>query len=461
MLLRRDPASYTDPNGFVFWQEDQVYRRIYRESAAYFRELLRSPAIAALQEAGHLVPTTFENDGDELLLRHETIWPLSYPHEWCAPMLRDAALLTLEVASTLAASGQILADGHPWNVLFRAGRPVFIDWGSITPPSDTLIWPAAAQFQRFQLYPLHLYAAGQPELARARLADLALGVSADLALRALPLGYKLAHPIATAKLKANQAAERMAARWEPRQATASRPVNADTLQTSRRFYFAGLEREVAAMPLERAASRWADYYAACPSMDAEAAAKKQHLVAGLFEELKPASIVDLGTNTGQYALMAARAGARVVAVDQDPASIAALYAQVRAEKLDVLPLVMDLGNPSGANGWCAEQRPDAPSRLRADLSLMLALIHHLVFTGNVNFQQIARMASLFSRRHTLIEWVAPEDPMALHLRRTATKDFGFYRLEGLCDALTQEGFEIRLLEPHAETRRLLLATRRN
>jgi SAM-dependent methyltransferase len=194
-------------------------------------------------------------------------------------------------------------------------------------------------------------------------------------------------------------------------------------------------------------------------MAAAEADTKARLVDGLLEALAPATLLDLGSNTGQYAIMAARRGARVVALDQDEASIAALYGAARRAGLDLLPLVMDLGNPSPGGGWCAEQRPDALTRFRSEACLMLALIHHLVYTANVGLAQIARLAERACTRVAIVEWVAPEDPMSEALRRTATKDFGFYTLDGLCAAFAEAGFAVRRLEPHAPTRQLLVCER--
>ena len=461
--ILRDPASYTDPNGFVYWQDGQVYRRIYAERADFFRTLLGAPVTASLQTSGKLVPTQVVPDPEDgLLLAHDTVWPRSYPQEWCAPMLKDAGRLILDVAAELAEAGYGLADGHPWNVLFHRGRPVFIDLGSIVEAHPALPWPALAQFQRFVLYPLHLHGGGMGELARARLQDLALGVSADLAVRALPAGYKLTRPGVAFKLKLNQAAERITTGAPGRAGApaAPRTVDAQVLRQVRKPFFGGLRRELDAVPVGGSGGGWVSYYASCPSMGEADAAAKQQLMERLLSDLSPRTVLDLGSNTGQYAMMAARAGARVVAVDQDEASVAALYAKVRQGGLDVLPLVMDLGNPTPANGWCASQRPAALDRLRSDAAFMLALIHHLVFTGNVNFQQVAELAAKAAERVALIEWVSAEDPMSVYLRRTATKDFSFYTLENLVAALEAAGFAVEAQEPHSQTRRMLVCRKR-
>jgi len=183
------------------------------------------------------------------------------------------------------------------------------------------------------------------------------------------------------------------------------------------------------------------------------------VVADLLGRLAPATVLDLGANTGRFSLLAAEAGARVTALDQDDASMALLYEEAARRKLPVLPLVMDLGNPTPATGWCAAQRPDALSRLASDTSLFLAVIHHLVFTGNHSLAQVAELVDRSCRRHAVVEWVAPEDAMAQYLARTATKDFSFYTLEQLMAALAARGFTIEALAPHAPARQLLVLAR--
>jgi SAM-dependent methyltransferase len=395
-----------------------------------------------------------QDDDHGLVLAHTLISPANYPTEWCTAMLKDAASLVLEVAAEAALAGYSLLDGHPWNVFFTGPTPCFLDWGSFGPPPTSLLWPAQVQFERFMLLPLHLYAAGHHELARARLADLALGVSAELATRTLGAGYKLAHPKLGLALVAKRLAEKLTA--NPHKPVGA-PVKADPtmLARLRPGYFRGLQADVAAVQLPDATSDWASYYAKCPSMDNETEDAKMRLIERVLGEWAPKSVLDLGTNTGRFALLAARQGARVTAVDQDDASVAALYRVARQERLDVLPLVLDLGNPTPATGWCASQRPDALTRLASELTLMLALVHHLVFTGNHSLEQVAGLARRATRRDALIEWVAPDDAMALFLRRTATKDFGFYTLEAMVCALEAEGFTVELLPAHGPTRQLL------
>jgi SAM-dependent methyltransferase len=448
----RDPASYTDPNGYVYWRDGRVFRRVHE--AGHLKAVL-----AALGEDPRFASATVVSEDESgLVLEHGAIAPASYPQEWPAAMLKDAASLVVEVALAAAEAGFGLADGHPWNVFFDGPTPRFLDWGSIVPADPRLLWPAQAQFNRFLFYPLHLYAAGHAELARARLADLALGVGPALALKSLPTGYRLGHPKLALGLLANRAAERLT---ENPRGTAGAPAAAGDpamLAKLRPGYFRGILRDVAAVRLPGPAGGWAAYYASCPSMEKEQEDAKLRLMEELLSRFKPASVLDLGANTGRFSLLAARTGARVTALDQDDASMALLYHEAKARKLPVLPLVMDLGNPTPATGWCAAQRPDALTRFGSDMALFLALIHHLVFTGNHSLEQVAQLVARAARRVAVVEWVGPEDAMAKYLARTATKDFGFYTLENLTAALTAAGFAVEALAPHAPARRLLVCT---
>lgn len=457
--MRRDPASYTDPNGFVFWEGDRVFRQVNPASADFMAGLVAHPAFTRLAADGRLVGASVERrDEHGLVLAHERVTPASYPVEWSMAMFKDAAALVVEMAIEAAEAGYGLADGHPWNVFFDGPRPRFLDWGSFTEPSATLLWPARAQFDRFCLYPLHLYGAGHMELARARLADLALGVRPDLALRTLGAGYRLAHPKLAFGLLANRVAENLTADTA-KVAAAPRAQDPAVLARLRPGYLRGVARDVAAVSLPDPRGGWAAYYGQCPSMDAATEEAKLRLVEGILDAERPASLLDLGANTGRFSMLAARKGARVVALDQDDASITVLYREARKLGLDVLPLVMDLGNPTPASGWASEQRPDALARLRGEMAIALALIHHLVFTGNHDFDQVARLIDRAAGRVAVVEWVAPEDAMATFLRRTATKDFGFYTLPALMDALKARGFAVEALEPHARARQLLVCRR--
>ena len=77
--------------------------------------------------------TSLTTESNQAVLRHRRVPVVSYCYEWVAPMLKAAALVTVELCIRLAENGLTLQDGHPWNILFDDTKPVYIDAGSIVP----------------------------------------------------------------------------------------------------------------------------------------------------------------------------------------------------------------------------------------------------------------------------------------------------------------------------------------
>ena len=175
------PHSFADPAGRVFRWQGQLYRGLRAPSADFFAELARSGTLADLVRDGLLVdfePAELRIEGFDLVMRHPAVPFPSYPHEWGCAMLRDAALVILNLAAELAERGLTLKDSHPWNVLYRGSRPVWVDLTSVGPRDERPGWPPEREFRRFCLNPLVLMASGHDRIARYLLPDKD-GVSDD------------------------------------------------------------------------------------------------------------------------------------------------------------------------------------------------------------------------------------------------------------------------------------------
>jgi ribosomal protein L11 methylase PrmA len=168
---------------------------------------------------------------------------------------------------------------------------------------------------------------------------------------------------------------------------------------------------------------------------------------------------DLGANTGVYSAIAADAGYRVVAWDQDAGSVEAHWLRVRAEERSpILPLICDLSNPSPAIGWALEERRSFLDRGEPDALLALALVHHLAIGNNVPLPGIAR---LFARiaPHGIVEFVPKEDPMTRRLLAARRDIFDGYTIGGFRAAFG-EAFEIVREAPISDSPRTLFLLRR-
>jgi hypothetical protein len=179
-------------------------------------------------------------------------------------------------------------------------------------------------------------------------------------------------------------------------------------------------------------------------------------VQAVAARLKPSLVYDLGANDGEFSRVATGAGARCVAYDSDASCIGAIYREGRASSGSqwLLPLVMDLHNPSPSLGFGHEERMSFCERGDADLTLVLGLVHHLRFGGNIPLAALGRFLARFSK-HVLLEFVPSDDPKAaamLHGR----KGFEDYSMEGLIESFERRFRLIERIPISSSTRSLLL-----
>lgn len=140
--LNFEPGSFRDRTSRVFLADGRVYRTLNSEALAawrrvsgesFFQEMMTSGRIVHSAEASIDGFARLELPSDVAgILEHERIPFVSYPYEWSFGMLREAALLHLQILPRAIRSGLILKDASPYNVQFRGTKPVFIDLGSFT-----------------------------------------------------------------------------------------------------------------------------------------------------------------------------------------------------------------------------------------------------------------------------------------------------------------------------------------
>ncbi len=144
-----------------------------------------------------------------------------------------------------------------------------------------------------------------------------------------------------------------------------------------------------------------------------------------------------GNNGGDGFVAARHLSNRSVAVeiyllDADPAVVERHYLHCKsANQHQVLPLIMDLSNPSPSLGWAHRERLSLVERGPADLALVLALVHHLAISNNVPLSRIAEFCSAICE-WLIIEFVPKSDSQVQRLLGMR---------EDIFDDYNQEGFE--------------------
>jgi SAM-dependent methyltransferase len=183
----------------------------------------------------------------------------------------------------------------------------------------------------------------------------------------------------------------------------------------------------------RSRSHWIGY-AETNSYSAASESVKRDFVAQAIDTVRPACVLDVGCNTGVFSVLAARAGAFVVAIDNDDEVVEQLYSEAVRAELDILPLVVDLARPSPALGWRNAEQASFLSRAEQgfDLVLFLAVLHHLMVTDGIPLDDVLSLVAEVTRDAAVVEFVAPDDPMFRRLARGR---------DHLHAALTRESFE--------------------
>ena len=409
--LQVSPSSYVDPNGFVFQHRGGYYRAIYKHATGFYRALFDNGTVDRLVAGHALVPTEMtdirlDDPAIGMVLKHEAVEPLNYCVEWCPSMLRDAGLALLDLSLAILDQECILQDCYPWNVVFRGTQPVIVDFTSLTKAETPLLWPAYEQFRAFFVRPLQLCSQGKGKAVRALLSNNILGVSAEDLQLFSGTAYRWMHPSAGIEARMDSML-RKHPRWQSglRKRLAQQHSKPDS--GMRKRFLTGLQKKLASFAFGGKNDIWASYYAQMdPSVDRK---KKLETVENILRELRPQTVLDLGSNTGVFSAIAASQGCRVVALDSSEACMEQLYANARERKLHITPLLADLYCPTPPGGFMARQYPGLLDRVGSELVLCLGLMHHLHITGRQSLQRIADFSAGLAQKHLVFEYVAAED----------------------------------------------------
>lgn len=386
--MRADAGSFRDPESRVLHADDG---RILRELSPRAQEDYAAFAASALAGDERIVGTRRIEAG---LLEHDRIPFVSHPYEWTFGMLRAAALLQLELLEAALAERLMLKDATPYNVQFAGTRPVFIDVGSFERLREGEPWVAYRQFCTQFLYPLMLTAHR--------------GVPFQPWLRGSIEGIEPAEAAALLPRRRGVTVNaRLLARLERRQGEASARATRSQLAA------AGFKPEIIHANVRRMHRlvrrlEWRPPRTAWTGYEPDTA--KAAFVEAAARRARPALAWDLGANDGTFARLVAPHARTVVAMDADHAAAERLFRGGG----DVLPLVVDLCDPSPARGWRLAERGSLTDRGRPELTLSLALVHHLAITRNVPLPEIVAWLASLGGAH-VIEFPHREDPMVVRL----------------------------------------------
>jgi len=396
-----------------------------------------------------------------LVVKHRVLPFVSYPSEWCGAMLKDAALLVLDLAQELVRHNLYLSDAHPWNVLFDGVKPYQVDFGSIL-TGDARSFFHVSEFNRFFLHPLQLKAAGYNEVARWVLSDVDISFPEGERARLLS---KLLEPRTTPARFLIQRSKGVASHFVPgsiRSALRRRLYPDGAKARVKQNDKAALQRyrtAIAAITLPRTETPWTHYHEGYPALrPSEEWDAKQRNVHTVLAEARPETVLDIGCNRGWYSQLAASMGSKVVACDTDEQCISRLYEDTKLSSHNIHPIVMDIRQPTPGYGVCNREMTPATSRLSCDMVLALAVVHHLVLKKHLTFDQVADALAEFSKRSLLVEFVPKDDE---HVQTWCVNGSGsdWYRLDAFQASLSRHFRQQTVIPSFPHPRVLILGER--
>jgi glycosyl transferase family 2 len=411
-----EPASLVDPVGRLVRYKNRIFRAIRPQYVDEYRNTLAEAEKGRWFDHG-LVRTWISDQtlpDFPLILEHERLPFVTYRGEWPALAQKRAAQGLLSLTIVLLRSGYCIKDAHPWNTLFDGVKPKFVDFTSIrlVAEMDGPVW--FAEFRKYFLYPLLMFARGDVGLARS---------------------------IASEHMRG-------AGLWM----IDNEPARIGSVPEFSEYDEASLNALlsfVSDISFPVTGGEWGEY--AQPGVGTEVR-KKDHQVAEALDRLTFASAIDIGTNRGLHAHLCAQRGAKVVACDIEEACLNDLFAVVEQRGSNITPLYLDITTPPGAAGFFCTDRA-ASDRLRCDVVLALALVHHVCFRRRFPVDSFVSTIASFTNDAALIEFVPDDD---LHVAQWKLPPFDDYSIEGFRSTLYRYFSEVEDMPIEPDPRRLFI-----
>jgi ribosomal protein L11 methylase PrmA len=419
-------SSFRDNSGFIFIENNQYFRQINLSYQSHYEHLLTSGLYKALTSKSLLITheEIAENNlksGAYKIIKPQQLQFISYPYEWSFSMLKDAALLTLQIQEIALSYGMILKDASAYNVQFVSGRPIFIDTLSFEIYREGQPWQAYGQFCRHFLSPIALMSFTDVSLNTLLINHLD-GIPLELAVKLLPIKSRFnlgmyMHIFLHAQIYKKYAQKG----GTDKVSKSNHSLKAVTLLAD------NLKTTLSTLKWQPQGTEWGAYYE--NDVHSSYLSNKRALVVDFIKRIHPATALDLGANNGEFSKLVAEMGIQVLSFDIDPACVELNYLFVKqAHVTNITPLLTDVANPSPAIGWSNQERISLWNRVQVELIMALALIHHLSITNHIPF---SRLAAFFATicQYLIIEFVPKTDEKVQFLLQGRQDVFEEYTLD--------------------------------
>lgn len=401
-IILPNPVKKINPSrdfGIVYKYNNHIYRVIEDKYKEQVKSLILDTSLMAKLHQKGLIDTTIApiyTKEYDFILEHALVDFNSYMNEWSLPARVDASIMMVNLLEELVENDWCLWDGHPYNILFDYTVPKWIDFHSILPLTPTVAWWNEFKFYIFD------------------------------------------------ELISN----------EPLWGTETQKIGNESGAYKEKFldFLDVIKDSLESIKIDPIKTPWYDY----PKLSNTNLDDKQISTLQLMEKVKPFcdTFLDIGGNTGWYSKMACDMGYKVVTTDTDEACIADLYIEAKISNSKILPLVSDFKT-------CLDEVPESylnfADRLKCDVTLSLALLHHLVFFQDCDFSFISERLNALSKKVAIVQFITREDSYVKHwLKTSVNKDYSWYTMNNFISEMTKYFPKYQIFKSSPEGRKLIL-----
>lgn len=485
-----------DDLGEVYIAGNAVYRIIpakHESSISQILDIINQSKIPGIIDTEICEDKSIiSSETHDLVLKHRKVEFISYPHEWCASMLKDAALLHIQLSIDLLSHNLFLKDAHPWNILFENHTPILVDITSIVSKkliqeeeylhANTLFKDADPDTRLSQLHkeifermyipyfinPLLGYTYGQPSKISKLIEKTTLNASTSTIRLADCLPSFKKSTLKKLPEKITKTVNIYKSQRNLKKAINNLITKKDTFAFHQEIYNAVKKLEI---PIRN--TGYSNYYNLKGENNSWSNQKdwndKQKTMYKALNTPETHTVLDVACNTGWFAVLAEKAGKRVVAFDIDAGCIEILYKQIKNERLNILPLILDFTRLTSNRYSIYDGKLvliNAAQRLRADSVIALGIIHHLILGAGLSFKQVLDSLTALSKKQIILEFIDKNDAMIANEPNffpalTKNKDLLLkYEIKELVMLIEKNGFDVHIEKSYPSTRSILICNKR-
>ncbi|MBK9097589.1 MAG: hypothetical protein IPM14_05550 [bacterium] len=432
--IKKNIGLNIDPMGFLFNYDNRIFRAINNEEKDGVLYLFNSGAIDELNRA-NLIPHTkiseVQLEGFDLVLEHEKIDVVIYPTEWSFNMLKDAALLVIEINKILSKYNFETRDTHGYNVMFHHSKPKYVDIGSFGKKTTKKYWAGKDNFREFYFYSLYMWSKGNSVLTKQLLIndgkyhntkDYEFFIYRYAVARLLPqkflerLFYYLRLLRNLQKFKVNEILIVKKEKQKRKLLKILMNLSKAGIIPNNNTNFEKLERRIKRFNHPALSTEWGEYHSNLSEQEIFEEGSRFQLIIERVKKLNIESVLEIAGNQGLLAEELSNTVTTVTCSDIDERAVDFMYLRAKNRAANIYPVILDFLSPVYQNLYYAETN-SVFKRYKADVVLALALTHHLILTRKTPIDSIFEALAMYTNKYLFVEF------MPLGLRRGKVPDW--------------------------------------